>query len=114
MCSSNTIPERYIGLDIHKHYFVAVGVNSQQEQVFGPQRIPMHALEGWGQEQVTASDAIVLEMTTNTYEVYDQLIAKVHSVTVVHPPHVALVTQTRIKTDYKAAHSLAQLHAGGY
>jgi len=113
MSPPNTTPERYIGLDIHKHYFVAVGVNSQQEQVFGPQRIPMHALEAWGQEQVSATDAIVLEMTTNTWEVYDQLITKVHSVTVVHPPHVALVTHTRVKTDYKAAHSLAQLHAAG-
>jgi hypothetical protein len=113
MSPPNTIPARFIGLDIHKHYFVAVGVNSQQEQIFGPQRIPMHKLECWGQEHVNASDAIVLEMTTNTWEVYDQLIAKAHSVTVVHPPHVALVTHTRVKTDYKAARSLAQLHAAG-
>jgi hypothetical protein len=70
MSPPNTIPARFIGLNIHKPYSVAVGVNSQQEQIFGPQRIPMHKLECWGQEHVNASDAIVLEMTTNTWEVY--------------------------------------------
>jgi hypothetical protein len=31
-------PARFIGLDIHKEYFVAVGVNAEREVVFGPQR----------------------------------------------------------------------------
>jgi hypothetical protein len=42
MSPPNTIPARFIGLDIHKHYIVAVGVSSQQEQIFGPQRIPIN------------------------------------------------------------------------
>jgi transposase len=109
----NTTPTRFIALDIHKHYFVAVGVNSKQEQILGPQRIPMPGLERWGQDHVTETDAIVVEMTTNTWEVYDHLVPYAHSVTVVHPPHVALVTRARVKTDSKAAHALAQLHAAG-
>lgn len=109
----NPTPTRFIALDIHKHYFVVVGVNAQQEQILGPQRQPMHALESWSQQHLSAADAIVVEMTTNTWDVYDQLISHVHSVTVVHPPHVALVTHVRVKTDSKAAHSLAQLHAAG-
>jgi len=35
------------------------------------------------------------------------------SVTVVHPPHVALIVRAQVKTDKKAALTLAQLHAAG-
>ena len=30
------VPQRFIGLDIHKHYFVATGVNPDKEQILGP------------------------------------------------------------------------------
>ncbi|NLG52243.1 MAG: IS110 family transposase, partial [Chloroflexi bacterium] len=58
-------------------------------------------------------DAVAVEMTTNTWEVYDLLLPHVHSVTVVHPPHVALIVRAQVKTDRKAALALAQLHAAG-
>lgn len=64
-------------------------------------------------KHLTAQDAVVLEMTTNTYTVYDALVPHVHSVTVVHPPHVALITRAQVRTDRKAALGLAQLHAAG-
>jgi transposase len=35
------------------------------------------------------------------------------SITVVHPPHVALIVRAQVKTDKKAALTLAQLHAAG-
>jgi transposase len=44
---------------------------------------------------------------------YDVIQPHVHSVTVVHPPNVALVTNVAVKTDKKAALALAQLHAAG-
>jgi transposase len=52
-------------------------------------------------------------MTTNTYAVHDILKPIVGSVTVVHPPHVALIVRAQVKTDKKAALTLAQLHAAG-
>ncbi len=106
-------PTRFVGLDIHKEYFVATGVNAQQEIVFGPQRVDNHQLEIWMRKHLTTQDAAVLESTTNTYEFYDTLLPHVHSVTVVHPPHVALITRAQVKTDRKAALGLAQLHAAG-
>jgi transposase len=45
--------------------------------------------------------------------VYDLLTPQVHSVTVVHPPHVALIVKARVMNDKKAALALAQLHAAG-
>lgn len=106
-------PARFIGLDIHKAYFVAIGVNAKQEQVFGPQRIDNWRLDAWIAQQLTPQDAVVVEMTTNTYAFYDALVPHVHSVLVVHPPHVALVVRAQVKTDRKAALALAQLHAAG-
>ena len=89
------VPKRFIGLDIHKKYFVAVGVDVKLNQVFGPQEAPMTSLEKWAKKNLTPEDAIVLEMTTNTYIVYDTLKPLVASVTVVHPPHVALVVRAQ-------------------
>lgn len=106
-------PKRFFGLDIHKEYFVAVGVNAQREIVFGPQRVSNYQLEGWIERVLTPEDAVVLEMTTNTYQFHDALSERVHSVIAVHPPHVALVTNVQVKTDKKAALALAQLHAAG-
>jgi len=107
------VPKRFIGLDIHKKYFVAAGVDSKLKQVLGPYEAPMRYLERWAKKNLTFEDAVVLEMTTNTYVVYDTLKPLVHSVTVVHPPHVALIVRAQVKTDKKAAFTLAQLHAAG-
>ena len=106
-------PTRFIGLDIHKDYFVAAGVDAGQATVLNPQRVENARLESWVRKQLTPDDAVVLEVTTNTYTFYDTLKPHVHSVTVVHPPHVALITRAQVKTDQKAALAMAQLHAAG-
>lgn len=113
MKSPRSPSKRFIGLDIHKHYLVAIGVDQQKEPVFGPVRVATHQLEPWIQRELRATDAVVLEMTTNTWTVYDALLPHVSTVTVVHPPHVSLLTQVQVKTDRKAALALAQLHAVG-
>jgi transposase len=109
----NQIPKRFIGLDIHKKYFLAAGVDRNMNPTLGPHEAPMRYLERWAKKNLTSEDAVVVEMTTNTYVVYDTLKPLVHSVTVVHPPHVALIVRAQVKTDKKAAFTLAQLHAAG-
>lgn len=104
---------RYVGLDIHKHYLIAIGVDRDKEEVLGPQRVEWVHFERWIEKTLTPKDAVVVEMTTNTWEVYDRLIDRVHSVTVVHPPHVAMITRAQVMNDKKAARILAQLHAAG-
>jgi transposase len=104
---------RFFGLDIHKEYFVAVAVNRDLETVFGPQRVSNYQLEDWTERVLTPQDAVVLEMSTNTYLFYDALLPHAHSVSVVHPPNVPEVTNARVKTDKKAAETLAQLLAAG-
>ena len=99
MPTSDSIPNRFIGLDIHKKYFVATGVDRGLKQVYGPFEAPMRQLKRWTEKNVTKQDAIVVEMTTNTYVVYDTLQPFAHSVTVVHPPHVALITRSQVMND---------------
>jgi transposase len=104
---------RFIGLDIHKAYFVAVGVDADKHVIFGPQTVPNAQLEAWVEKYLLPSDRVVMEMTVNTYLFYDCLVPFVQSVIAVHPPNVALVTGVKVKTDKKAALALAQLHAAG-
>jgi hypothetical protein len=106
-------PKRFIGLDIHKHYLIAIGVDADLNQVLGPQRVQLVNLESWIHKTLTPSDAVVIEMTTNTWQVYDELLPHVHSVTVVHPPHVALIVRSQVMTDKIAASHLARLLAKG-
>jgi len=102
-----------VGLDIHKAYLVAVGVNLQREVVYGPQRIPNERAEKWIATQLTAQDSVILEMTTNSWHMVDLLRPQVQSVTVVHPPHARIITRADVKTDNKAALALAEHHAVG-
>jgi transposase len=64
-------------------------------------------------KELTAQDAVVLEMTTNAFQLYDDLTPYALSVTLVHPPHVALITRAQVMTDQIAALTLARLHAAG-
>jgi len=105
--------KRYIGLDVHKHYLIALGVDERLEVVMPARRVELSYLESWMKKNLTRQDEVVLEMTTNTWQLYDELSAYVGSITVVHPPHVALITRSQVMNDKIAASILARLLAKG-
>ena len=105
--------KRFIGLDIHKHYLVACGVDADLNPVLGPQRVEYVNLDRWISKSLRTDDAIVIEMTTNTWQIYEDLLPHVGSITVVHPPHVALITRSQVMNDKIAALTLARLLAKG-
>lgn len=105
--------QRFVGLDIHRDYLVATAVDHDLRVVYGPRRVDWERFEAWRQKALDKFDAVVVEMTTNTWAVHDALVEHVHSVTVVHPPHVKLITQAPVMNDKKAAEALAVLHAAG-
>lgn len=113
MSLEKPVPKRFIGLDIHKYYLIAIGVDAELNQVLGPQRVQLTNLESWMHKTLTTEDAVAIEMTTNTWQVYDELLPHVLSVTVVHPPHVKLITRSQVMTDKIAASHLARLLAAG-
>jgi len=105
--------KRYIGLDVHKHYLIAIGVDDELHIVLPVRRVELSHLEAWMKKTLTREDEIVLEMTTNTWQLYDELCEYVGAVTVVHPPHVALITRSQVMNDKIAASILARLLAKG-
>lgn len=113
MANPNPLPQRFIGLDLHKHYLIALGVDAELNVVLPAHRVELARLEIWMKKTITHQDAVVLEMTTNTWELYDELSPCAHSVTVVHPPHVALITRSQVMNDKIAASILARLLAKG-
>jgi hypothetical protein len=40
-----------------------MGVDGQQNQLFGPQRVPLNRLSQWAEKNLTPTDAVVLEMS---------------------------------------------------
>ncbi len=103
--------KRYIGLDVHKHYLIALGVDEDLNIVLPARRVEFSYLETWMKKTLTQQDAVVLEMTTNTWQLYDELVVYAGSVMVVHPPHVALITRSQVMNDKIAASILARLLA---
>jgi transposase len=106
-------PKRFIGLDLHRHYLVATGVDKDLNKVYGPRRVDLIDLQDWIAKTITREDALVVEATANAFQVHDELLPHAHSVIVVHPPQVALVVRSQVKTDKKAAIQLARLFAKG-
>src|SRR5215216_967170 len=105
--------KRYIGLDVHKQYLIAIGVDNELHVVLPARRVELSHLESWMKKTLTKQDDVVLEMTTNTWQLYDELCEHAGSVTVVHPPHVALITRSQVMNDKIAASILARLLAKG-
>lgn len=111
MSADKPKPTRFIGLDLHKYYLVATGVDVELNKVYGPRRVDLIDLEEWIQKVITKQDALVVEATANAFMLYDALIPHAHSVTVVHPPNLALIVHSQVKTDKIAAYHLARLLA---
>ena len=105
--------KRYIGLDVHKHYLIAIGVDADLHVVLPVRRVEFSYFEAWMKKTLTRQDEVVLEMTTNTWQLYDELCVYAGSVLVVHPPHVALITRSQVMNDKIAASILARLLAKG-
>jgi len=79
---------RYIGLDVHKHYITVGGMNMKQEIVLRPRDVEMERFKIWAEQNLQKTDAVVLEATTNTWDVYDTIAPLVSRVVVAHPAEV--------------------------
>jgi transposase len=102
---------RYIALDIHKHYCVVAAVDREGRVVLQPVRVEHADLEGWLKKNLRASDAVVIESTTNAWHVYDLLVPWVERVLVANPIQVKQIAQARVKTDIRDTLILARLLA---
>jgi hypothetical protein len=83
-------------LDVHKHYLIALAVYECLNVVLPARRVELSRLESWMKKTLTKQDEVVLEMTTNTWQLYDELVEYAGSVMIVHPPHMALLTRSQV------------------
>jgi transposase len=88
-------------------------VDEDLNVVLPARRVELSHLESWMKKNLSKQDEVVLEMSTNTWQLYDELCAYAGSVLVVHPPHVALITRSLVMNDKIAASILARLLAKG-
>jgi transposase len=89
---------RYVGLDVHKQQLhrCRVAVTRESIQTFVAQCLQ-------------PSDHVVMETTTNTWEVVDLILPQVAKVAIANPLKVKAIAESKIKTDKVDAGVLAQL-----
>jgi transposase len=104
-----TREERYIGLDVHKHYITVGGMNREQEVVLKPRNVDMERFKHWAEENLRETDDVVLEATTNTWDIYDIVVPLVKRVVVAHPAEVKQIANARVKTDNQDVNRLIRL-----
>jgi transposase len=107
---SNARPiERYVALDIHREYIMAGGMNSKQEWVLRPRRIEMERFRAWAEANLQERDAVVLEATTNVWDIYDIVAPLVSRAVVAHAAAVRQIAEARVKTDKQDIERLLRL-----
>lgn len=83
--TQNTIgSQRYLALDIHKEYVLAGGMNAEQEWVLQPRRVEMGKFREWAKKNLYDADVVVIETTTNVWDIYDIVAPLVTRVVVAH------------------------------
>lgn len=101
--------DRYIALDIHKEYVLAGGQTAKQEWALPPHRISMAKFREWANANLHAGDALVIETTTNVWEIYDIVAPLATRTVVAHAGAVRQIAEARVKTDKEDVKRLIRL-----
>jgi transposase len=101
--------KRYIALDIHKEYVLVGGQNGAQEWVMPPRRIGIEPFRAWAQKNLMDTDEVVLETTTNVWDLYDIVSPLVTRTRVAHAGAVRQIAEARVKTDKEDVKRLIRL-----
>lgn len=105
--------ERFVALDVHKHYVMVAAIDAAQQVVLTPRKLSLERFAQWAPEHLRQTDQVVLEATTNAWTLYDQLAPLVQEVKIAHPLLIKLISSARVKTDTRDTLHLARLLAAG-
>jgi len=105
--------ERYLAVDLHKHYVVVGGLNAQQEMIVAPRRIDLSDWPAWAKTHLRKTDILVVEATTNAWDFYDQVQPLVGRAVVANAGKIAGLVKTKVKTDRVDVLKLAKLLVAG-
>lgn len=98
-----------MALDIHKEYVLAGGQTAGQEWVLPPRRISMAKFRAWARANLHEGDAVVIETTTNVWDIYDLVAPLVSRTLVAHAGAVRQIAEARVKTDKEDVKRLIRL-----
>ncbi len=101
--------QRYIALDIHKEYVLAGGMSARQAWTLPPRRIEISKFGEWAKKNLCESDAVVIETTTNVWDIYDIVQPLVGHAVVAHAGGVRQIAEARVKTDKEDVKRLIRL-----
>jgi len=105
--------QRYIALDIHKEYVLAGGMSAAQEWLLPPRKIEMGRFREWALKDLCDTDAVVIETTTNVWDIYDIVQPRVARAVVAHAGAVRQIAEARVKTDKEDVKRLIRLLIAG-
>lgn len=101
--------QRYIALDIHKEYVMLGAMDTAQEWMIRPKRVEMSHFRTWAANNLRAGDAVVIETTTNVWDIYDIVVPLVTRTEVAHAGAVRQIAEARVKTDTEDIKRLLRL-----
>ncbi|MBD3250947.1 hypothetical protein GF380_00505, partial [Candidatus Uhrbacteria bacterium] len=101
--------ERYVALDIHKHYVMVGAIDLRRQWVLKPRKFSMTKFRKWVPMNLRQGDAVVLESTSNAWDIYDLVDPLVSKTVVANPRKVGQIAQARVKTDKLAVEHLLTL-----
>jgi transposase len=84
-------------------------MNSGQAWVLAPRRIEMSKFGEWAKKNLCETDAVVIETTTNVWDIYDLVQPLVGHAVVAHAGGVRQIAEARVKTDKEDVKRLIRL-----
>jgi transposase len=101
---------RYVGLDVHKQFIEACFLDEEGKQLHRCRVAVTHeSIQTFVAKCLQPSDQVVIETTTNTWEIADLILPHVAKVAIANPLKVKAIAEAKIKTDKVDAGVLAQL-----
>lgn len=91
--------QRFIAIDLHKHYVFVGGQNKFKEWLLRPREVRMSRFRDWATNNLKPGDAVVIEATGNAWDIYDIVAPLVSKIVVAHPRKVRQIAEARTKTD---------------
>ena len=91
--------QRYIGIDIHKYYVMIGGQNRHQEWTLRPRQVQMARFRSWAEKNLKPEDEVVVEATSNVWDIYDIVAPLVRKTVVANAYKVRQIAEARVKTD---------------
>jgi transposase len=84
--------ERYVALDVHKHYVMVAAIDATQQIVLTPRKLSLERFAQWAPQHLTHRDQVVLEATVDAWTLYDQLVPLVQEVKIAYRLLVKLIS----------------------